>query len=425
MVDATTSVATRNRHQTLVAALRAILRDSVHRVMVMWTIAMAGPRGGAPRAVFLPSRGREMSSLLRIYLVAAALRRRGWTTTVVPWRLGLDSRRQILSRLQPDVLVMQGARHSLNRPDLYPGERIAYDMDDADFHLDHLAEAVCDAMPKVDLVLAGSRYVADWCRAKGARADVVWTGTPVSADGRRPQAARGPVVAWTQTAPATYHRERAFVLDVMRRVKAHHPDVRLRLYDRRPGEPDTILAPFRTAGIAVEWRERLEYGHFLKSLQDVAVGLSPVCVDSPFSRGKSFGKILAYLDRGVPVVAGDAVDHPLVLDRTCAVLSNDAETCAAAVCRLLGSAPLRQEMADRGHARLLEVFAPDRVAEKVDDALRHLLAEPPRKSAQMAPPAATGAAPVERTGPAATGPASSADMTAPGAPDLGPERAAA
>lgn len=354
--------------------------------MAMTVIARAGHRGAAPCAVFLPSRGREMSSLLRIYLIAASLRRLGWQTAVIPWRLGLDDRHRILSILQPDVVVMQGARHPLNRPDLYPGTRIVYDMDDADFHLDHLAEAVQDAMRNVSLVLAGSRYVADWCRARGARVEVIWTGTPISRHPYRPHAARKPVVAWAQTAPATYHRERAFVLDVMRRVRAQNPEVQLRLFDRRPDEPDTILAPFRAAGISVEWTPRLPYRHFLNALQDVAVGLSPVCVDNPFSRGKSFGKILAYLDRGVPVVAGDAVDHPLVLDPATAVLSNDPQVVADAVCRLLASPGLRQDMAERGHARLLDIFAPNRVAGRVDAALRSLLSVSHGRTAEDAAP---------------------------------------
>ena len=365
--------------------LRSCLRTVLHTLIEVSCLAKAGPRGAAPVAVFLPSRGREMSSLLRIYLVAAELRRHGWQTVVVPWRLGLRSRHRILSALKPDVVVLQGARHALNRPDLYPGFRIVYDMDDADFHLEHLADAARDAMARVDLVLAGSRYVADWCRAQGAQAEVIWTGTPISRTPYRDHAARGPIVAWAQTAPASYLGERAFVLDVMRRVRARHPDVRLRLHDRRPSEPATILEPFLAEGIAVEWQPRRDYGAFLDSLQDVVVGLSPICQDNPFSRGKSFGKILAYLDRGVPVVASDAVDHPLGLPPGTAILSNDPETCADAVCRLLASSEMRQSMADRGHARLMEVFAPARVGSLVDAALRRALRAPPRQTVAANP----------------------------------------
>jgi hypothetical protein len=356
--------------------LRGLVRGVVQHLVARWVVWRAGPRGAAPTVVFLPSRGREMSSLLRIHVVARALRPLGWRTVVVPWRLGLGRRQDILAALRPDLVVMQGARHALNRPDLYPGARIVYDMDDADFHLDHLAEQVRAAMPQVAQVIAGSRYVADWCRAQGAQAEVVWTGTPVSRRPFRPHDRRGPVVAWAQTTPATYHLERAFVLAVMRDVAARHPGVTLRLYGRRPGEPETILAPFRQAGIAVEWLPTLRYDRFLRSLQDVAVGLSPVAADNPFSRGKSFGKILAYLDRGVPVVAGDRVDHPLFFGRDIGVLSNDAGEVAAAVCRLLENPQERQDVAERAHARFLDVFAPGPVASRIDRVLREVLARP-------------------------------------------------
>lgn len=48
---------------------------------------------------------------------------------------------------------MQGARYPLNRPDLYPGVPIVYDMDDADFHLRHLVDPVVCAMPDAACVL--------------------------------------------------------------------------------------------------------------------------------------------------------------------------------------------------------------------------------------------------------------------------------
>ncbi|MEY8842268.1 hypothetical protein AB9K41_24835, partial [Cribrihabitans sp. XS_ASV171] len=59
----------------------------------------------------------------------------------------------------------------------------------------------------------------------------------------------------------------------------------------------------------MELKPFMSYDEFLASLRDVAVGLSPVHPDSDFSKGKSFGKILAYLDAKVPVICSEAVDH--------------------------------------------------------------------------------------------------------------------
>jgi hypothetical protein len=356
-------------------AMRGFLREAP-----VWPAVFR--RGGArPRLAFLPSKGREMSSLLRIYHVAAAMERLGWATMILPATLRLNQRHRLLARFGPDAVVMQGARHALNRPALYPGFRIVYDMDDADFHLPHLAEPVREAMGDIELVLAGSRYVADWCRAQGAEARVVWTGTPASRTSPAPQRSRPPLVAWAQSAPVDYAEERAVVADVMARVAARRPGVRLRLFGRRPQDGADILAPFAAAGVEVEWLPMMSYPRFLRALDDVAVGLSPICPESPFSRGKSFGKVLAYLDRGVPVVASEAADHDLFFTPESGVLSNDPAAWAEAILRLLVNADARQAMADAAGRDFRARLSTGAAAARIDAALRSLLAAGPARKA--------------------------------------------
>jgi glycosyltransferase involved in cell wall biosynthesis len=228
-------------------------------------------------------------------------------------------------------------------------------------------------MGGVELVLAGSRYVADWCSAQRVPARVVWTGTPPSRGQSTAQAQRGPVVAWAQSAPVDYVEERAFVADVMARVSARRPDVRLRLFGRKPEDDMGILAPFETAGVAVEWLPMMPYPRFLRALETAAVGLSPICTGSPFSRGKSFGKVLAYLDRGVPVVASDEADHALFFTRDTGILSNDPTVWADEIVRLLADPGARQAMADAGARALRERLSVEAAARHVDRALRMLL----------------------------------------------------
>jgi hypothetical protein len=332
---------------------------------------LAGQRGRGPLAVFLPACAPEGAALLRIYALARALRPLGWGTLVMPWRLTLAQRRRVLAAAGADVIVMQGARHGLNRPGLYGGCPVVYDMDDADFHLDHLAAPVTEAMGHVSGVIAGSAYIADWCRAAGVpRADVVWTGTRVSPGARVPQADRPAVVAWAQTAPSAYGAEAAFVREVMARLSVRCPEVRLRLYDRRPGDDPAFLDGFRAAGIRVEWRETACYRDYLASFDDVAAGLAPLCPEAPFVRGKSFGKVLGYLDRHVPVIASDACEHAAFFDAGTAVVSNDAGVWVAALERLLGDAGARQRMAEAAFARFETRLSIDEAARRVDGILR-------------------------------------------------------
>ncbi len=268
---------------------------------------------------------------------------------------------------------MQGSRHELNRPELYPGWNVIYDMDDADFHLPHLTELVAQAMPRVAGVIAGSAYVADWCQDNGApNADVVWTGTPVSKLRSVAQADRLPVVAWSQTRPHSYKAEADWVLRIMQDLSQRCPDVRLRLYDRQPGEGD-FLKRFREAGITTEWLPKMKYSDYLKSFDDVAVGLAPLCQQEPFSRGKSFGKVLAYLERRVPVIASDACEHGAFFDYSTGVVSNDPDVWVESIMRLLSDPVARQSMSDAAFEKFKARLSIDEVARRTSCILRNYL----------------------------------------------------
>lgn len=362
---------------------RAVLH-SARGAPVRVRVALAR-RGRGPLLACLPSRGPEQSSLLRIYNLATALGGLGWGAVVIPPTLPFEQRQAVLAQLEPDIVLMQGARHPLNRPAFYPGHRIVYDMDDADFHLPHLAGPVAEAMPEVDAVIAGSAYVADWCVAAGARAaHVVWTGTPVSPRPRRPQAGRPPIVAWAQTRPASYVREAAMVRSVMARVASRRPGVTLRLYDRHATDDPAFAESFRCPGLTVEWCRTSRYRDYLASFDDVAVGLAPLCPESPFSRGKSFGKVLAYLDRNVPVVGSDACEHGRFFTADTGVITNDPEAWADGVVALLGTASMREAMAEQAFAAFVARLSTTAAAARVDAVLSGLCAGAPHDAPRLA-----------------------------------------
>jgi glycosyltransferase involved in cell wall biosynthesis len=109
----------------------------------------------------------------------------------------------------------------------------------------------------------------------------------------------------------------------------------------------------------------MPYGQFLASLDDVAVGLSPICADNDFSRGKSFGKVLAYLDRGVPVVASDEADHSLFFEPDTGVITNDPALWVQAILNLLDDPGRRQSMAERALVALEDPLSVEAAAQKV------------------------------------------------------------
>ncbi len=331
--------------------------------------------GRGPLAVFLPARGPNGASLLRIYAIARQLRAHGWRTLVLPWRLTLAQRRRFIARSAPDILVMQTARHALNDPALYSGCPVFYDMDDADFHLPHLADQVRAAMPRVTAVIAGSRYIADWARAAGApAAHVVWTGTPVLGRARPGQADRPTVIAWAQTRPMDYRREGDRVRALVTRLAGARAGLTLRLYDRQPGDDPAYAQSFAAPGLTVEWRAACRYRDYLASFDDVALGLAPLAPETPFSRGKSFGKVLAYLDARVPVIASAAGEHGRFFTAETGVVSNAAKVWETAALDLLADATGRQAMADAAYEQYRARLSIKAAAARLDDVLGRYLA---------------------------------------------------
>lgn len=331
-------------------------------------------QGKGPTVVFLPAGPAEGAALLRIYNIASALQSLGWRTAVVPWRLTLSQRQRYLRAARPDVVVMQGARHDLNRPHLYPDWPVVFDMDDADFHLDHLVGPVTEAMPHVAAVVAGSGYIARWCTDHGApQAHVVWTGTPMTDRSAPVQGARAPVLAWGQTRPMQYKREAALMARVAARVAALRPGTTLRLYDRRPGDDPGFAARFVHPGLVVDWRDTCDYQAYLASMEDAAVGLAPLCPETPFSRGKSFGKILSYLQAGVPVVASATGEPAQLFADGSGVLATDDAAWTREIIRLLDDPSARQAQAARGFAafetRLTDVAAARALSNVLADVL--------------------------------------------------------
>ncbi len=360
--------------------LKACIRPAVHLVREAGVHSdMLAQTGQGPLAVFLPAYGRYGAALLRIYNVASALKPLGWRTLVIPSTLTLAHRYRILARARPDVLVMQGTRHALNRPGLFPGQRIVMDLDDSDFHLSHLAASVEEAMPQVETVIAGSEYIADWCRGAGARsAHVVWTGAPVSRRLRPPQAGRGPIVAWAQTRPMDYRHEAELVRTVMRRVAVMYPGATLRLHDRAPGDDPGFAESFQAPGLTVEWHKRARYSDFLRGLDDVALGLAPLMPQDPFCRGKSFGKVLAYLDRGVPVVASDAGEPRTFFSTGTGRLCRSRDDWVQTIVELLRDSSARQSQADAGFLGFRQRLSVTAAAEEAAGILRVLMDERPR-----------------------------------------------
>jgi hypothetical protein len=317
----------------------------------------------------------DPASNLRAWLLAPELRRRGWRVVLVPQPLSLAQRNRILSKARPDVVLMQQTRHLLNDPKLYPGYQCVLDIDDADYldprHRDRIGSACAAAAG----IIAGSTFIAELLRPRTrGPVTVVWTGTPARA--RRqlvPNSLRAPIVAWAHSAPLTYPTEAKFVHDVMAEVMR-----RMRcefwLFGTREDEAADWFRELRSLGGTCKAIPGLPYADYLAKVAEAAVGLQPVCTENLFSNGKSFGKILAYLDGHVGVVATDAVDHPLFFSSGVngVLEENDVNKWATHIVHLLENPELREKLAFRAWRDFQERLTTSRAAELVDAFLRQI-----------------------------------------------------
>lgn len=351
------------------SALGRVLREAA----LYPRVARARGRA-AQRVAFLPSGTKEQSALLRAWNIAAGLEAdHGWVTLVVPPHLRQSQRLRLLGAFRPDVVVVQKCRHGLNRSPHLARWRVVLDVDDADFLDPTLTQLMADVAAASLGVICGSRFIRDWAACHARRTDIVWTGTPISCGPWPDHTARAPLIAWAQSSVSGYPGEFEFVCEVVKAVAARRGGALLRIYGWDLPEDHPSLMELRGAGVSVELCAFMPYADFLRSLRDVAVGLSPIRPEG-FSLGKSFGKILGYLDAKVPVVCSDAADHSEFFNERSGVVSNDAAVWVARISALLDDPAARTAMSDAAHADFVARLSTAAAVRRVDGFLSAVLA---------------------------------------------------
>ncbi len=309
--------------------------------------------------------------------MAKELRKFGWRTIVFPTQLELAQRQRLLRRERPDFLILQKARHSLNRPRYYPEATCIFDIDDADFLIPRQEAAVIECMRDSKHVICGSRYTADYARRHNAAVDMIWTGSrPRSqplADKVSP-----PAVAWAVSSASQYADEYALVISVLNSIKSTNWQFWLFGVTDVTGA-EHLMSPLRQRGVPIRMFPFLPYDRFLKILESVSIGLAPLVPNKEnFTAGKSFGKVGHYLNCRVAVVASDAIDHPLIFQSGVnGFLATNAVEFAECTERLIRDSDLRSQIARRGYADYLEHLSINSAAQKMDGVLRSMLSARP------------------------------------------------
>lgn len=323
--------------------------------------------------MFFPSSTREGASLLRAYLISDQLADHGWNSVAVPAQLELGQRERVVRRFDPDLIFFQQCRHAYNDAEHAFGRKFVLDIDDADFLDPRLKDKLTRTCEAASGVIGGSRYVRDWCATHNSNTTIVWTGTPETTGPRPDHAERAPIIAWAQSSPIGYHKELEFVRDFCAGMRAASSRFTLRLYGVSTESERAYLCSFFGEKQSLQLLPLLSYERFVRSLYEVSIGLSPIVYAFEFSRGKSFGKILGYLDAKVPIIASDHADHGLFFSGESGVVSNDPARWVEAATVLLKDAGARNAMADKAFDQFRAQLTTPVAARRVSDFLRPLV----------------------------------------------------
>jgi glycosyltransferase involved in cell wall biosynthesis len=104
--------------------------------------------------------------------------------------------------------------------------------------------------------------------------------------------------------------------------------------------------------------------------------IQPVCTETDFCKGKSFGTVLAYLSGATAVAATDAVDHALALrnGRDAMLVENDPDIWGDTIAELVLDVSRRSGIAENGRSVFESRFTMDEYACRLDLVLRSLIA---------------------------------------------------
>lgn len=341
-----------------------------------------------PRVLLFVGEDSPGSSLLRGWELVGPLWRLGWRATAVSPYLSLTQRQRLMRAERPDVILLQQQRHRLNRPKHYLGYPCVFDIDDADFLEPFWGEGIRECSQESTAVIAGSRYIADWCRQYNSHVEVVWTGTPVRK--RRlpivPNAQRGAVIAWACSDPGLYPHESALVGEVLTELAGQRA-FEFWLFGLQPGQAEPAwMNTLRSLKVPVRNWHFMAYDRLLAALEGVAIGLCPLCVGpNPFARGKSFGKTLAYMAAQTAIVASNEAEHPLFFTHGVnGLLVQTRAEWVAGIGDLLQDPARRHKLAQQAQRDGREKLSSEAAARGVDRVLRWARAAGPAVGVRQA-----------------------------------------
>jgi hypothetical protein len=322
---------------------------------------------------FLPGQACD----LRGAAVGRALRDLGWRVTVVPGQLGLDQRQRLVRLERPSVILLQQTRHRLNHPRFYAGIPCILDVDDADIADPLISDGIIDCARQCQGIIVGNNWLAKAFRQYNDDVTVVWTGSYLLPSQRATLPAdRAPIVTWAPSNPFAFPLEAKLLRTVLLKLAAR-TSFEFWLYGAHiQWQAEAHLEPLQKAGVKTRTLWPMGYSDFIRSLDDVAIGLNPICMETPLSSGKSFGKLLAYMAAQVAVVTSSELEIPLFFRQgssAALIENNDIDSWVTSIHELLMQPRKRQSFVEAATVDYMQHLTTARAAEQVDLVLRRVI----------------------------------------------------
>lgn len=304
----------------------------------------------------------------------------GWRVTVVPGQLDLAQRQRLVRLEKPSVIMLQQTRHRLNHPSFFPSIPCVLDVDDSDIADPLISDSIIEWARQCRAIIVGNRWLAEAFKPYCNDVSVVWTGSYLKPDlhATAPKD-RAPIVTWAQSDPFACPPEAELVQTVLRRLATRTP-FEFRLYGGHiRWKAEAFLEPLEKAGATTRILPSMPYNEFVRSLGEVAVGLQPICMEAHVSRGKSFGKLLAYMAAQVAIVASNELEHPLFFRdgvNGALVDNNNVGAWVNSIHELLTDPLKRQSYVEAATVDYMRDLTTPRAAKKVDAVLRRVIAKP-------------------------------------------------
>jgi len=281
----------------------------------------------------------------------------GWHGFVAHPALPLFWRKALIAIYRPHVLYMQKTRHPLNRPQLFPRLRTLIDVDDADMVDPARTELEIECYRQATGLIAGNGHLADIFKTFNANVDLIWTSTYLAPTPRAaPRTKPGKrIVAWGAGDPAGYPDEAALIRAVALALSQTF-EIELWIFGAKPASPSfkALVAAYGDQQKMIRFIPRMPYVDFVKELACVDVGLNPVCLENEYNTGKSFGKLLAYMLAGVPVVTTKCLDYPVFFKhlQSAALVGNTVDEWVHAISQLISDDALSLQLATQAQRDL-------------------------------------------------------------------------